>query len=121
LVFVKIIVMQILAYTAVVIVGSVITGTGVHYFRCTRRDFVGYSDGSTLAYYCPYISEPEAQFILHNINNIEQQYESNPTQFQPPPVISQTDDPNIYQEPPLRLGKKLFSKLFYLFLILVKK
>ncbi|CAL8109987.1 unnamed protein product [Orchesella dallaii] len=45
---------RILSWTATVIAGMLITGTGVHYFRCnTKATFAKYGDESVFQYFCP--------------------------------------------------------------------
>lgn len=45
---------RIFSWTVPVIVGVLIIGTGVHYFRCsTEYTTVKYADHSLLLYYCP--------------------------------------------------------------------
>ncbi|ODM94289.1 hypothetical protein Ocin01_12393 [Orchesella cincta] len=45
---------RILSWTATVIAGMLITGTGVHFFRCnTKATFAKYGDESFFQYFCP--------------------------------------------------------------------
>jgi hypothetical protein len=82
----------ILGWTSFLIVGSFIAGTGIHFFRCNKGDFVGYADGSTLAYYCPIVSESEAIETLQNWDKVLQDELTTLSPLQPNPEL-------------LRLGK----------------
>lgn len=45
---------RLLTWSAALISGILITGTGVHYFRCnTSINFIQYESQSILQYYCP--------------------------------------------------------------------